>query len=82
MVDARIKFLNGSEVLRALLVGKDLENYLNKMNQLMKTGRWIDELIDLNIIFLIKLINFFSHEASTVKIGPLSKLVLLKNIRN
>lgn len=38
MVDARIKFLNGSEVLRALLVGKDLENYLNKMNQLMKTG--------------------------------------------
>lgn len=38
MVDARIKFLNGSEMLRAFLVGKDLETLLNKMNQLIRTG--------------------------------------------
>lgn len=38
MVNARMKFLNGSEMLRVLLVDKDFENHLNKMNQLIKTG--------------------------------------------
>lgn len=35
---ARIKFLSDSEMLRALLEGKDLENHLHKMHQLINTG--------------------------------------------
>lgn len=35
---ARIKFLSGSEVLRAFLEDKDLQSHLHKMHQLINTG--------------------------------------------